>query len=96
MRCSTYLCKLLHLTLTLVSLPGHEHQFVLQLPQVLQRVGTHFPVLVMVLWDQQLHSCVHAQLDLINRTKMLWNRIAVALYLADYIHTEPHLKVTPF
>ena len=67
----TYLCKALHLTLALLPFPRHEHELVLQLPQVLQRVAAHVPTLLVFLWNLQLQGCVKTQLNVKKKQQQL-------------------------
>lgn len=66
---STYLCKVINFILSLIPFPRHEHEFVLQLPQVLQRVVAHLPTIIMLLHNLQLQGGVKAQLDKKNKSK---------------------------
>lgn len=60
---------MVHLTLALVPFTRHEHEFVLEVPQVLQRVTAHLVPLIMLFWDLQLQGCVKTQLNSETETK---------------------------
>lgn len=63
---------MINFILALVPFPRHEHEFVLQLPQVLERVAAHLLTLIMLLWNLQLQDSVETQLDMKNRNTVLY------------------------
>lgn len=58
-----YLCKIINFTLPLIPFPRHEHEFILQLPQVLKGIAAHLLTVIMLLWNLQLQGSVKTQLD---------------------------------
>lgn len=53
---------MIHFLLALIALSRHEHEFVLQLPQILQRIAPHLMTIIMLLWNLQPQYAVKTQL----------------------------------
>lgn len=53
---------MINFILPLIPFSRHEHEFVLQLPQVFKRVAAHAQIIIMFLWNLKLHGTIKCQL----------------------------------